>query len=308
MIAKVHVIVSAKWHHNPSTQRWSSAYSSAQRQSSAYPLGEVLGRLLLHGWSSVKSLLASSSMVVLWWLPSLPSLESPGREATMQGFPKVILPTEAIMVSLGVTPVASRFNHPMEVVTVSIHGFSPLTWSEDVGETGLSPSLVVGMIQFSTIAGLAAEGFIRSPRVPVSILVTGTITSSLGRTSAAAVRLVSVDEVVGLARMVLSVPWVVMGWGSTPSILAVVGGVMAPSGEASVFWLLASGIASSRPQKTSCLLKVTCPLLTTLTLLHSSLKGDKYPVLADLPSLSNTVELGCMPGSAAVVVAKHPDR
>ena len=31
------MIVPAKWHHNPSTQRQSSAYSSAQRQSSAYP-------------------------------------------------------------------------------------------------------------------------------------------------------------------------------------------------------------------------------------------------------------------------------
>ena len=124
----------------------------------------------------------------------------------MQGFPTVILPTEAIMVLLGVTPVASRFNLPMEVVTVSIHGPSPPTWSEGVGETGLSPSLVVGMIQFSTTAGLAAQGFIRSLGVPLSILVTGTITSFFGRTLAATGRLVLADEVAGSARMVLSVP------------------------------------------------------------------------------------------------------
>ena len=141
-----------------------------------------------------------------WWLPSLPSLESPGREAAMWGFLIVILPTEAIAVSPGVTPVASRFNLPMEVVTVSIYGLSPPTWSEGVGETSLSPSLVVGMIWFSAMAGLAAWGFIRSLRAPLSISVAGTITSFLGRTSVATGRLVSADEVAGSARTVLSVP------------------------------------------------------------------------------------------------------
>ena len=76
----------------------------------------------------------------------------------MWGFPKVILPTEAITVLLGVTPVASRFSLPMEVVTVSIHGLSPPTWSEGVGETGSSPGEVVGTIWFSAMAGLAAWG------------------------------------------------------------------------------------------------------------------------------------------------------
>ena len=41
--------------------------------------------------------------------------------------------------------------------------------------------------------------------------------------------LVSADEVAGSGRMVLSVPWVVIGWDSTPSILAVVGRVTASS-------------------------------------------------------------------------------
>ena len=154
------MIVPIKWCHDPSTQRqssaysstqrWSSAYSSTQRWSSAYPLGEVgnvlYGGLHPHGHSSAKSLSANPSVAVPWWISSLPSLESPRREATMWGFPKVILSTETIMVLLGVTPVASRFNLPMEAVTVSIHGFSPLTWSEGVGETSMSPSLVVGII------------------------------------------------------------------------------------------------------------------------------------------------------------------
>ena len=59
----------------------------------------------------------------------------------MWGFPAVILPTEAITLSLGVTQVASRFNLLMETVTFSVQDSSPLTQSQGVGETGLSPSL-----------------------------------------------------------------------------------------------------------------------------------------------------------------------
>ena len=172
----------------------------------------------------------------------------------MRGFPKVILPTKVITVLPGVTPVASRFSLPIEAVTVSIHGLSPPTWSEGVGETGLSPSAVVGIIQFSDMAGLAAWRSIRSLGAPLAILVAGTGTSFLGRTSAAAGRLVSADEVAGLARMVLPVIWVVMDWGSTPLISVVAGGTMASSGEALVFWLP----VSSRPQRTSHLLKAMC--------------------------------------------------
>ena len=135
----------------------------------------------------------------------------------MQGFPKVILPTEVITVLPGVTPMASRFNLPIGVVTVNIRGSSPLTWLGGVGETGWSPGPVIGMIWFSVMVGLAAQGSIRSLWAPVSILV---VTSFWGRASVAAVRLVSVDEVVGSTRMGLSVLWVIMGWGPTPSILA----------------------------------------------------------------------------------------
>ena len=128
----------------------------------------------------------------------------------MWGFSKIVLSTEAIRVLLGVTPVASRFSLPMEVVTVSIHGLSPPTWSEGVGEAGSSPGVMVGMIWFSTVAGLSAYGFIRSLGAPLSCLVTGTATSFLGRTSTAVGGLLSADEVAGSAGMVLSVPWVVM--------------------------------------------------------------------------------------------------
>ena len=84
------------------------------------------------------------------------------------------------MVLPGVTPVASRFSLPMEVVTVSIHRLSPPIWSEGLGETGLSPGAVVGMIQFSDMAGLAAREFIGSLRAPSSILVACTATSFWG--------------------------------------------------------------------------------------------------------------------------------
>ena len=226
------MIVPAKWHPIP-LPKGSHQPNLPPKGSPLWEVSNVLyGGWHIHGCSLAKSFLASSSMVVPWWLPSV---ESPRVEATMQGFPKVILSNEAIAVLPGITAVASRFSIPMEVVTVSIHGLSPPTWLEGVREAGSSPGVMVGMIWLSAIAGLAAQGFIRSLGVPLSLWVTGTATFFLGRTSAAAGGLVSVDKVAGLAGMVLSVHWVVMGWGSTPSILAVAGRVMASSGEASVF-------------------------------------------------------------------------
>ena len=47
---------------------------------------------------------------------------------------------------------------PVQVVTVSIHGISPHTWSEGVGEIDSSPGAVVGIIWFLDMAGLAAQG------------------------------------------------------------------------------------------------------------------------------------------------------
>ena len=217
----------------------------------------------------------------------------------------MILPTKVIAVLPVVSPVASRFNLPMEAVTVSIHGLSPPTWSEGVGEASLSPGLVVGITHFS---GLAAWGFMRSLGLPLSILVTDTITSFWGRTSVAPGGIVSADKVVDSARMVLCVPLSCYGLGFHTSNIISGRWVTASLGEVSVFWLLASGMASSRLWRTSCLLKVASPLAATLALPHSLPKGDKCPVLADLPSLPNTAELAHRPGSAAAVVARHPDR
>ena len=163
----------------------------------------------------------------------------------MWGFLIATLPTEVIMVSPGVTPVASKFNLPTEVVTVSMHCFSPPTWLEGVGEpASLSPSLVVGMTQFSAMAGLVAQEVIRSLRASVLISAAGTIMSPLTpHPYTDSGRLVSADKVVGStsgasslgvhpsdARMVLTLPWVVEGRGSTTPILAVLDGATVPSG------------------------------------------------------------------------------
>ena len=51
----------------------------------------------------------------------------------MQGFPKATPPIEVIMVPPEVTPVASTFSLPTDVVTINTHCFSPPTWSEGVG-------------------------------------------------------------------------------------------------------------------------------------------------------------------------------
>ena len=177
------------------------------------------------------------------------------------------------MMSLGVTPATSKFNLPTEVVTVNMHCFSPPTWLEGVGGlASLSTNLVVGTTQLSASAGLAAHMVTRFFGVSVLILADGIIMLPLRETSADPGRLVSAGEVVcspggdsllgvhpGDARMVSSVPWVIVGEGSTPPISAVVGRAMVPSFGASVSLLLASGTVPPRLQKISCLLKVMCP-------------------------------------------------
>ena len=69
----------------------------------------------------------------------------PEREAAMWGFLKATPLTEAIMVLPEVTPVASKFSLPTEMVTVNKHCFSPPTWSEGIGGLpSLSTYPVVG--------------------------------------------------------------------------------------------------------------------------------------------------------------------
>ena len=259
-----------------------------------FPLGEVLGELHLYSWSSAKSLSASSSMVAPWWLSSLLSLESPEMEALMWGFLIATLPTEPITVSLGVTLVASKFSLPTEAVTVSKHCFSTPTWLECVGGlASLSPSPLVGTTQFSTMVRLAAQEVIRSLGHQCQFWPLAPLCHPWGDSTDTG-RLVSAAKVMGFARgasslgvhpgdarMVLSVPWVVAGWGSTPPISVVVGEAMVPSGGASVSWLPASGTAPLDHRKHPAYWRWYAPPFTTLILLHSSPKGNKCLMLVD---------------------------
>ena len=128
-------------------------------KGSHQPILLPIGSLHFYSQSSAKSPLSSSSAVTPWWLPSLLSLESPERETTMEGFPKATLPTEVITVLPGITPVASTFNLSTEVVTVSMHRFSPPYLVRRCGrDSQLFHSPVVGTTQFSAMTGLAAWG------------------------------------------------------------------------------------------------------------------------------------------------------
>ena len=74
----------------------------------------------------------------------------------MQGFPKATPLTEVIMVPSQVTPVASKFSLPTEVVTVNVHCFSSPTWSKGMaGPPSLSTDLVVGTTHLSALAGVS---------------------------------------------------------------------------------------------------------------------------------------------------------
>ena len=83
------MIVTTKWHHNPSPPKAVISLTFCPKAVISISFREVgivlYGGWHLHGCALTKSLLASSSMAVPWWLPSL---ESPGREAAMQGFPE----------------------------------------------------------------------------------------------------------------------------------------------------------------------------------------------------------------------------
>ena len=75
-----------------------------------FSLGEVSD--VFYGWSPAKSFPASSSMVVSWQPTTFLPLVDPGRTAAIWRFSKSTLLTEAVTVSLRVTPVASKIQPP----------------------------------------------------------------------------------------------------------------------------------------------------------------------------------------------------
>ena len=106
---------------------------------------EVQGKSHLYRWSPTKSFSANSSMVVPWHPTAFLPLVSPRRVTTIWGFLKASLPTEAVTMSPGVTLVASKFNLPMEVVTVNTHHLSSSASLDGVrGSASLTTDLVVG--------------------------------------------------------------------------------------------------------------------------------------------------------------------
>ena len=108
------------------------------------------------------------------------------------GAPKATPPTEVITVSLEVTPVASKFSLPTEVVTINMHCFSPPTWLEGIrGPDSLSTDLVVGTTWLSASAGIVAQMVARSFGVSVMISANGIIVLPLGEISTDPGRLIS---------------------------------------------------------------------------------------------------------------------
>ena len=175
----------------------------------------------------------------------------------MWGFLIASLPTEVIMVSLGVTPVASKFNFPTEVVTVSTHCF-PLYLVGRCGRGGwLVPQSSGGnnlVLCHDKASGL--RGHQISWGISVDFKLLAPLCHPWG-VSTDTGRLVSAGKVVGSAsgasslgvhpsdaRIVLSILWVVAGWGSKPATSVVVGGTTAPSGGAPVS---TSGLRDSIP-------------------------------------------------------------
>ena len=111
-------MVFARWHPNLYTQRQSSAYPSAQRQSLAGPLW--------HSHSA--SFLPSSFMVASWLLIALLSQMSLERTAALWGFWKATPPAEAVNVSPRSTPVVSKLKLLTEVVTTNTYCLSSFVW------------------------------------------------------------------------------------------------------------------------------------------------------------------------------------
>ena len=144
-------MVSARWHPNPSTQRWSSAYLSTQRWSSANPLW--------HSHST--SFLPSSFTVAPWLLIALLSQMGLGRTAAIWGFWKATPLAEAVTASPRMTPVVSKFKILTEAVTTNTYCLS----------SSIQSGRMMGLVNSTTEAAAEASwvvAWIRLASWPVS--------------------------------------------------------------------------------------------------------------------------------------------
>ena len=187
---------------------WQMLYSShLEVVITFFFLGEVGD--VFYGWSSAKSFPASSSTIASWQPTTFPPLVGPGRNATIWGFSKAILPTKAVTMSLRVTPVASKFSLSIEAVMISTHLLSSSAWSDGASEpVSSTTNLEVGTTQVSTSIGLTAQAVGRSFWISMSGLVRGTVASLPSRISAgpsrAGLTSALIDEVMGSAGVVSS--------------------------------------------------------------------------------------------------------
>ena len=161
-------------------------------------------RDILYGQSPMKSFSTSSSMVVSWWPTTFLPLVGPGKAVAIWGFSKATLLTEAVTLSPGVTPVASKFSLPIEAVTVTTHHLSSSAWLDGVRElASLTTDPVVGTTWVSTSVRLVAQLVSGSFGVSISDLVKRTMASPPSRVSEVPGRVslpsTSAGEVVGSA-------------------------------------------------------------------------------------------------------------
>ena len=99
-------------------------------------------------------------------------LVGPGKAATIWGFSRANLLTGAVTMSLGVTPVASKFSLPIEAVTVNTHHLSPSVWLDGVrGPASSMTNLVVETTWVSILVELVAWPVSMSFGVSTSDLV-----------------------------------------------------------------------------------------------------------------------------------------
>ena len=235
-------MVFSRWCPNPSTERQSSAYPSAQRQS--------LAGLLWCSHSA--SFLPSSFMVAPWLLIALLLQMGLGRTAAIWGFWKATPLAKAVTVSPRMTLVVSKFKLLTEAVTTNTYCLSSSI------QSGGTMGLVNSTTNVAAEAGWGAAS-IRLASLPVNWfsilgLVERTVVPALsggGSNKEGVVPCVSQTP----AEFDSALPMPVMvGWGH---------------------WFVVPGSILPKPQMTSCLEKTTCSFTLPISSRMLLTKGQK---------------------------------
>ena len=162
-------MVSTQWCLNPSTQRWSTAYLSTQRQSWDSPLW--------HSHSA--SFFPSSFMVASCWLVAPLSWIGPWRTAAIQGFWKDPPPAEVVTMSPRMTPVFSKLKLLTKAVTTNMYCFSSsVQLVGTMGLVNLTTDVVTEAVWVAASIGLASWPISQSS---IWSFVEGSVVSPLSR-------------------------------------------------------------------------------------------------------------------------------